>query len=83
MTFQQAFDLLKYHDPQTLKAVADNIVGGSKMTNYKPVKHYLFMVGAPSDDHDGLLSSKAENPDDAVSADEDDEANDANLPQYL
>ena len=53
------------------------------MTNYKPVKHYLFMVGAPSDDHDGLLSSKAENPDDAVSADEDDEAHDANLPQYL
>ena len=43
------------------------------MTNYKPVKHYLFMVGAPSDDHDGLLSSKAENPDDAVSADEDDD----------
>ena len=28
MTFQQAFDMLKYHDTKTLKAVADNIVGG-------------------------------------------------------
>ena len=53
------------------------------MTNYKPKKHYLFMVGAPSDDHDGELASKAANPDGDVSADEDDEAHDAGLPQYL